>query len=394
VNPRFSILLPTRNRLSLLSQAVETVRRQDFDDWEIVISDNASEQDVSEFVAGLKDSRIRYLREPELIHVTANWNQATDAATGDWIIMLGDDDGLMPGALRAFDALIVAFEPDLIYGNAFLLTYPGVLAEAPQGAFGIYSQSALFRGRTRPYLLSPDVARSLVSKSMNFEMAFTFNMQHSVMSRTLVDRVRVDGELFHSPYPDFYATNVLFLEAGRILVNPTPLATIGLSPKSFGFYYFNRREDEGVAFLHNEASSRERAELEHIVLPGSADRTSWLIAIEAVRRNFGERRGLKVSYGRYRRLQLFSAFGGGRGAVTDPSVRRALYGSLRPHERLLIAPAISIVARVVQLLPGRLRMGVRRAIHRIVARSPIIRANRPGAYANMIEVFDDAAKVS
>jgi len=37
---KFSVLIPTRNHLDLLSYAIETVRRQDYSDWEIIVSDN------------------------------------------------------------------------------------------------------------------------------------------------------------------------------------------------------------------------------------------------------------------------------------------------------------------------------------------------------------------
>ena len=59
---KFSILIPTRNRLDLLRYAVDSVRRQDYDDWEIVVSDNASTQDVAGYVRGLGDARVRYFR--------------------------------------------------------------------------------------------------------------------------------------------------------------------------------------------------------------------------------------------------------------------------------------------------------------------------------------------
>ena len=40
--PRFSIVLPTRNRPSLLKVAVQTILRQTFQDWELVLSDNST----------------------------------------------------------------------------------------------------------------------------------------------------------------------------------------------------------------------------------------------------------------------------------------------------------------------------------------------------------------
>ncbi len=51
--PLVSVLLPTRNRLEYLRTAIETVRRQDDGDWELVVSDNDSEEDIAGHVASL-----------------------------------------------------------------------------------------------------------------------------------------------------------------------------------------------------------------------------------------------------------------------------------------------------------------------------------------------------
>ena len=74
---KFSVLLPTRNRLDLLYYAVETVRRQDYLDWEIIVSDNFSEEDIAGYIKSLDDSRIKYFRTGKFVPVTDNWNNAT-----------------------------------------------------------------------------------------------------------------------------------------------------------------------------------------------------------------------------------------------------------------------------------------------------------------------------
>src|SRR5439155_8429060 len=91
------VLLPTRDRLELLRYAIESVRRQKFGDWEIVVSDNDSSQDVGGYVASLGDDRIHYLRTNRFLPVTDNWNKALENSRGDYIVMLGDDDSLLPG---------------------------------------------------------------------------------------------------------------------------------------------------------------------------------------------------------------------------------------------------------------------------------------------------------
>ncbi len=88
---------------------------------------------------------------------------------------------------------------------------------------------------------------------MNFRVTFDYNMQFSLMSRKLVEELKPYGSFFQSPYPDYYASNVMMLKAERILIVPQPMVTIGISPKSFGFYFFNDAEKEGNEFLYNTA---------------------------------------------------------------------------------------------------------------------------------------------
>jgi glycosyltransferase involved in cell wall biosynthesis len=389
--PTFSILLPTRNRLQLLSYAIETVRRQDFADWEIVVSDNASEEDVKGYVSCLREDRIRYTRTASFIPVTENWNNALAHSTGRWVLMLGDDDGLMPGALTRFAELTERSEPDLIYGNAFVFTYPGVLPDSPRGSLRPYSHSALFAAGPDPYVLDPAAAKDLVRRAMHFEMAFTFNMQHSVIDRRLIDRLSTDGGFFHSPYPDFYATNLLFLEATRILIDPARFVTIGVSQKSFGYFYFNRREREGVAFLNNATDPREWAELQDVVLPGRDDRTSWLIAMLELQRRFGARHGLNPDVRRYRRLQIASVFG------TDPYAgaftaadRAAMKSRLSPYERFVDLPFFLMGARLIGLLPTELRARLRETIRRRITRTPRFSEPIGPEYRDMLDVYERA----
>ncbi|MES2709960.1 MAG: glycosyltransferase family A protein, partial [Pseudomonadota bacterium] len=103
--PLFSILLPSRNRAELLRHAVDSVLAQGFGaEVEIIVSDNASVPSYWPYVASLGDVAARSLRSETSLPVTENWNRALAAATGRYVIMLGDDDALAPGWLdRARD---------------------------------------------------------------------------------------------------------------------------------------------------------------------------------------------------------------------------------------------------------------------------------------------------
>ena len=301
---KFSILLPTRDRLDLLKLAIESVRMQDHTDWEIVVSDNASAADVCASIAALADSRIRCYKTERLLPVTENWNAALDRSTGDYLIMLGDDDGLMQGCLPRARVLIEEWGfPDAVYTEACQYAYPGVISNYPDG-FIQFGYNAFLQGATEPFRLPRETALEMVRAAASFRIRYGYNMQHFIFSRKLVERLRPKGPFFQSPYPDYYAANAILLSAESIVANPTPLVMIGISPKSFGYYYYNKRESEGVAFLQNLPSGETHDRLQDILVPGSNMNDSWLFAMETLAQNFRNQTPLQVDYARYRLLQF------------------------------------------------------------------------------------------
>ncbi|HEV2802866.1 MAG TPA: glycosyltransferase [Pyrinomonadaceae bacterium] len=308
---KFSVLLPTRNRLEYLKYAVETVRRQDYDDWEVIISDNCSEEDIKGYVQSLGDARIKYFRTDEFIPVTDNWNNALENSSGDYIIMLGDDDCLMKGYFRTVYDLINEYQqPDFIYTSAFLYVYPGVYAGSPDGYLQPYGYASFLKlvSNEKPYLLDKPQALELVKQFMNFRVLYGFNMQFSIISRKFISSLKDKGPFFQSPFPDYYATNVMFLKAERILICPYPLVTIGVTPKSYGFYHFNNREAEGIEFLKTLPDPQSALKLQRVLLPGSNINTSWLFSIEAIKANYGAEFDIQANYRRYRLLQISHVF--------------------------------------------------------------------------------------
>ena len=300
---KFSVLLPTRNRLELLRPAIETVRRQDDANWEIVVSDNASQEDVHGFVDSLGDDRIVYVRSDTSIPVTDNWNLALSHCTGDYIIMLGDDDGLLPGYFSRARQLIEAHgHPEVLYSGALLYAYPGVLPDAPDGSLRSYEERSIFKGRKHPFLLPAEDARRYVTASLDFRVEFDYNMQFFLVSKVAVARLQRHGPFYQSPYPDYYAANALLHLSPTILIVPTPMVVIGISPKSFGYYYFNDMESAGTAFLDNMRGHQELAHLDRVVLPGTDMNTCWLMAMETFAMRFGH----PANHQRYRELQIRS----------------------------------------------------------------------------------------
>jgi glycosyltransferase involved in cell wall biosynthesis len=345
---KFSVLLPTRNRLDLLSKAIETVCRQDYDDWEIIVSDNFSEEDVSGYIDLLGDSRIKYLRTNSFIPVTENWNNALNCSNGDYIIMLGDDDCLMRGYFSTLSRLIVEFDsPDFIYTSAFLYAYPNVIPDLPDGFLRTYNKRRIFQAENKPFWLERNKAIEFVEDSLNFRVTFDYNMQFSLVSRKLVNEIKQYGQFYQSPYPDYYASNAIMLKANRILIVPKPLVTIGISPKSFGFYYVNDAESDGNEFLNNIADSYILNRVQKVILPGITMNTTWLLSMETLYVNFNKEFNIKVNYKRYRFIQIFATYAALIAGKNIEIVYRQLKKKMQWNEWICYGFFLSIISSMV-----------------------------------------------
>jgi len=384
---KFSVLLPTRNRLNLLTYAIETVRKQDYDNWEIIISDNCSEENIAGYVRSLNDPRIKYYRTDTFIPVTDNWNNALAKSSGDYVIMLGDDDGLMKGYFSTIKKLAKDHDnPDIINTNAFLYAYPQVIPSRPQGSLEMFPTTVKPHAK-EPFFLTKPQALRLLEHSLNFKVRFGYNMQFFTVSRRFIDSLKNHGKFYQSPYPDYYASNVIMLKASRILVTPQPLVTIGISPKSFGFFYFNDIEEQGTNFLKNVPDPVLAGRLKDVLLPGTNMNTSWLLALETLRHNFDQT--LKINYHRYRQLQIFAVY---RSLLLKIPKADALRNELEKHidarEKRVYGPAFKIFSFLGTVFPQPLRLFIAKIMMALLGTYGTVFLPRiPGTFNTILDVF-------
>jgi hypothetical protein len=379
-----SFLLPTRDRLDYLKLAIETVRRQDCSDWEIVISDNDSAEDIAGHVHSLGDDRIRYSRTDRALAVTENWNAALSMSCGDYVLMLGDDDGVLPGYITHMQALTARFDqPDAFYTGSLLFTYPGVDPDQPAGSL-VSNTHAEFAGNAQePFVLTREQAIAAVRRSMNFELAFSFNMQHWLLSRPLIDELASHGPVFQSAFPDYYASCATLLTARRVVFEPRELVVIGVTPKSYGFFHLNQRESEGRAFLEGGDVAPQ--------VPGTNINVGWLSAMEAVEANYGTASGLRVNRRRFRLLQAAHVYARQLHGSGSPEEVADFEAGLPGAERLLARCANRAAQTLIRVLPARAWSAVtRRAFHQFPATWGPRRDD--GTYANLLDVFEGASR--
>ncbi len=99
-SPTFSVILPTYNRAHLLSRAIHSVLAQTFQDFELLIVDDASPDNTQEVVQAFEDERISYIRREQNGGASATRNTGIKHAKGIYISFLDDDDEYLPDCLK------------------------------------------------------------------------------------------------------------------------------------------------------------------------------------------------------------------------------------------------------------------------------------------------------
>lgn len=96
-----SIIMPSYNTGKCIVETIQSVQRQTYRNWELIIVDDCSTDDTDQIVQPLlKDRRIRYLKNERNSGAAVSRNYALREAKGKWIAFLDSDDLWLPQKLE------------------------------------------------------------------------------------------------------------------------------------------------------------------------------------------------------------------------------------------------------------------------------------------------------
>jgi glycosyltransferase involved in cell wall biosynthesis len=121
---KVSVVIPVYNQAQFLSEAIQSVLDQTYQNFELIVVNDASPDHTEEVVRQFSDSRIRYMAHRENRGLPATRNTGMRAAKGEYIALLDADDFFHPEKLGAHVKFLEA-HPDIgvTYNNRFELNY-------------------------------------------------------------------------------------------------------------------------------------------------------------------------------------------------------------------------------------------------------------------------------
>lgn len=116
---KFSVIMPVYNvEIKWLEKAIASVEKQNYRNWEICIADDCStRKEVTDYLESRRSEQIKVVLLEKNQGISGASNEAAKLATGDYIVLMDNDDTLAVNALDEFYRRIKADDPDILYSD-------------------------------------------------------------------------------------------------------------------------------------------------------------------------------------------------------------------------------------------------------------------------------------
>lgn len=225
---RITIAIPTiAGRSRYLAHALATCVAEPDSNLTILVSDN-SPGDAEAIVRGIGDPRIRYVRPASFLPMASHWDFLLGHVSGDMVTIIGDDDGIMPGAIAEVTALVSTHGLVPIHhalANYFWPDHPVQVRRDTISFFHAPGTATRWHD-SNAYLGEVAAGRS---RYVDGPMIY-----HNFVPMPLVRRIAGDGVFFRRAIPDVYSAFAIAAGTDRFLSTDRLLTLSGTSGRSNG----------------------------------------------------------------------------------------------------------------------------------------------------------------
>ncbi|MFN7925450.1 MAG: glycosyltransferase family 2 protein [Bryobacteraceae bacterium] len=257
--PKFSVVIPTRQRHQTLAYAIQSVLYQQHRDFELIVMDNCSSPETWDVVKQFRAPELRYHRSPRVLAMNDNWETGLGMAEGEYVFFMGDDDALMPDGLSLAASILERMPLDALAWEKYTYWWDDAIEPSVQGRLFVHVGCGF-------QMLDPKAAlRDYYDWRIG--MGALPSIYTSLVSRALIDKTREKcGRYFCLGAPDVFTgiSNLWFGE--RIGRFERGLSVGGNSGFSTGTAWFFRSKGKHRRDAYHADEGKDERELIHPAL--------------------------------------------------------------------------------------------------------------------------------
>lgn len=234
--PKFTVIIPTRERADTLQYCLKTVVAQNYDNLDILVSDNFSCDGTEDVVRSFKDPRIVYRNTGKRVSMSHNWEFALSHVDSGWVTILGDDDGFLPAALSKVSDIIKETGVLAVRSRVCSYLWPDENRHE-QGRLGVPTSSG-FEIRDSETWLS-----KVIKGYANYpDLPMLYN--GGFVCSSLIKRIKSrNGRFYQSSIPDVYSAIAFVSIIENYIYSNEPFVINGASKHSTGTASFAGNKD-------------------------------------------------------------------------------------------------------------------------------------------------------
>jgi len=231
----FTIVIPTRERAETLKYTLETCVAQNYDQLEILVSDNVSADETRNIVHSINDKRIRYISTGQRLSMAENFEFALSQVKPGFVITIGDDDGLPAGAISKACQIAKDARVKSITTERAQYDWPGMSPKRENQILFSTRDGCELRETKKYY---PKVLNGWKSY---YQIPLLY---HCYFSTEILDLIKAkSARLFNSQQIDIYSSMLLGGLVNTYAHSFDPLVINGSSVKSNGAQHFGQVKD-------------------------------------------------------------------------------------------------------------------------------------------------------
>ncbi len=233
---RHTIVIPTFQRANLLKDTIKSCLLQDHDNFQVLVSNNFSEdntREVLEEFAG--DPRVKVIHTDRKMSMPEHWEFVMDYVDGEYIMFLGDDDGVCPNFLTLMDQVIDKTGTNLVKFKGALYYH----SDWPNEERNTFWFDSKYSGYY--FEVKPDYVIDLFCEFKGYEL-FP-NLLLTFFSYDLFMQAREKAKKMFVGAPDWTCPFLLLVQDNvKLTFIDAPLAYGGRSKKSNAAYYAEQKD--------------------------------------------------------------------------------------------------------------------------------------------------------
>lgn len=266
-SPRFSVVIPTKDRAEYLLHTLRTCSLQKYDNVTFLVSDDGSSDSTRDVVnsAARLDDRIRYITPGRSVGMLENFEFALSHVDPGFVIALGGDDGFLPNGLHDLSKLLLSTGAELVTWASPVFTYPNPIQV--RGLLNLHTiwarpLTGIRIVKSREYL-----RRQATDLAYSSDVETPMFYVKGVASTRLIEKVKSrtkDGRFYSCATPDGFSGIALAGEVEEFVFSGTPFSLYGVSPTSQGANYMASGEaalKQSEEFFRNAETRPMHADL-------------------------------------------------------------------------------------------------------------------------------------